>query len=84
VTATIAGDPRRFGPIGVVVVGGTNGGQLGLRRECRLLTDAAGHVSFTACNRSASLGTDTITVSSLIGNTSTVIVGSGGSIRRRL
>jgi hypothetical protein len=79
VTATIAGDAAQVGGREVTfVVGGTNGGATGtctLNVDCT--TDAAGNVSFTYTVpiAPASLGIDSITVSSLIGgNTSTVTV----------
>jgi len=79
VTAHIAGAAAQVGGRGVTfVVGGQNGGTTGtcaVNADCT--TDAAGNVSFTYSVpiAPASLGTDTITVTSPIGgNISTVVV----------
>jgi len=78
VTATIAGDPAQVdGRLVSFTVGGQNSetGTCGVNLDCT--TDAAGNVSFTyqVPIEPASIGTDTITVSTVIaGNTSTVIV----------
>ena len=79
VTAHIAGDPSQVdGRTVTFVVGGTHAGITGtctLNADCT--TDAAGNVSFTytVAVGPASIGTDSITVSTPIGgNTSTVVV----------
>jgi len=78
VTATIAGDPGQVaGRLVNFVVGGHNAGAAGACNTAGCLTDAAGQVSFTYSVpvAPASIGTDAIAVSSLIGgNHSTVTV----------
>lgn len=70
VTATIAGDPSVVaGRLVTFVVGGKNAGTTGTCNPADCKTNAAGQVSFTYTvpKADASLGTDTIAVSALLG-----------------